>query len=97
MKRKGCLLLLLALVGPGCLSSGSHVAKEAKQAAPAQMAFAPPPPPSPPSVTPDQVTEANTAVIVQAMTREMDYDATVRRPAAPAPMAMPMITNTVSP
>ena len=97
MNRKGCLLLLLALVGPGCLSSGSHVTKEAKQAPPVQMTFAPPPPPPPPSVTADQVTEANTADIVQAMTREMDYDATVRQPAPPAPMSMPTITSTVSP
>jgi len=97
MNRKGCLLLLLVLVGSGCLSSGSHVAKEAKQAAPVQMTFAPPPPPPPPSVTADQVTEANTTDIVQAMTREMDYDATVRQPAAPTPMAMPTITSTVSP
>jgi hypothetical protein len=96
MKRKGCLLLLLALVGPGCLSSGSHVAKEAKQAAPVQMTFAPPPPP-PPSVTADQVREDNTADIVQALAREMDYDATVRRPAPPAPLELPTITNTVSP
>jgi hypothetical protein len=97
MKRTGCLLLLLALVGPGCLSSGSHVAKEAKQAQPVQMTFAPPPPPAPPSVTADQVTEANTGDIVQALTREMDYDATVRRPAPQAPLAMPTITSTVSP
>jgi len=96
MIRKGCLLLMLTLVGPGCLSSGAHVAKEAKQAAPVQMTFAPPPPP-PPSVTADQVTEANTTDIVQAMTREMDYDATARQPAPPAPMAMPTITSTVSP
>jgi hypothetical protein len=97
MMRKGCLLLLLALVGPGCLSSGTHVAKEAKQAPPVQMTFAPPPPPPPPSVTADQVTEANTTDIVQAMTREMDYDATVRRPAPPAPMAMQMVGTTVNP
>jgi hypothetical protein len=97
MKRKGYLLLLLALVGPGCLSSGSHVAKEAKQAVPAQMTFAPPPPPAPPSVTPDQVTEANAPEIVNALNREMDYDATARRSAPPAPMTMPTITSTVSP
>ncbi len=97
MMRKGCLLLLLALVGPGCLSSGSHVAKEAQQAPPVQMTFAPPPPPPPPSVTADQVTEANTADIVQAMTREMDYDATIRQPALPAPMAMQMVGTTVNP
>lgn len=96
MMRKGCVLLMLALVGPGCLSSGTHVAKEAKQAQPVQMTFAPPPPP-PPTVTPDQVTETNTADIVQAMAREMDYDATVRRPAPPAPMSMPNTANTVSP
>jgi hypothetical protein len=94
MMRKGCLLLMLALVGPGCLSSGSHVAKEAQQAAPVQMTFAPPPP-SPPAVTPDQVTESNTADIVQAMTREMDHDAaTMHRP---TPTPMPMMANTANP
>lgn len=97
MMRKGCVLLLLALVGPGCLSSGTHVAKASRQAQPVQMTFAPPPPPPPPSVTADQVNETNTADIVQAMTREMDYDATMRQRAAPMPMTMPQTANTVSP
>ena len=91
MMRNGCVLLMLALVGPGCLSSGSHVAKEKQQAPPVQMTFAPPPP----AVTADQVTESNAADIVQAMTRELDYDATIRRPAAPTPM--PMAANTMNP
>jgi hypothetical protein len=99
MKRKACLLLTLALVGPGCLSSGSKVAKESKQQPPVQMTFTPPPPPpAPPAVTVDQVTESNAADIVQAMRREMDYDATVRPPAAaPTRMVMPNTANTVSP
>lgn len=96
MMRKECLLLLVALVGPGCLSSGSHVTKEAKQATPVQMTFAPPAPSAPPAVTPDQVTEANTTDVVQALSREMDYDATARQPAAPA-MAMPMRATTANP
>jgi|GEM_PF-5837375 hypothetical protein len=83
MMRKGCLLLMLALVGPGCLSSGSQVAKEKQQAPPVQMIPAPPPPPPPPpAVTADQVNESNVTDVIQAMTREMDYDATIRQPAA---------------
>lgn len=93
MMRKACLLLTLALVGPGCLSSGSHVAKESKQQPPVQMTFAPPAPPPPPAVTADQVSESNTADIVQAMTRELDYDA--HPPAAPAPR--PMMASTMNP
>ena len=95
MTRKGCLLLTLALVGPGCLSSGSHVAKESKQQPPVQMTFAPPAPPPPPVVTADQVNESNAGDVVQAMTRELDYDATIRQPAAAAPM--PMRANTMNP
>lgn len=96
--RKGCLLLLAALIGPGCLSSGTHVAKESQKAAPVQMTIAPPPPPPPPpSVTPDQVTESSAPDIVQALGREMDYDATMRQRPAPPPVQMPetmMMANT---
>ncbi len=76
MRRKGCLLLALALAGPGCLSSGAHVAEEVRKTPPVQMAEAPPPPPI---VTPDQVTEANAVEMAQALAREMDY---YERPAA---------------
>jgi hypothetical protein len=94
MMRKGCLLLMLALVGPGCLSSGSHVAKESKQAQPVQMTIAPPPPPpAPPSVTADQVNESNVSDVIQAMSREMDYDATIRQPAAPPAPTMEHAMN----
>lgn len=90
MTRKGCVLLMLALVGPGCLSSGTHVAKDSRKAAPAQMVIAPPPPPpAPPPVTADQVTDANASDAAQALGREIDYDATIRPPAAPAPAPMP--------
>lgn len=100
MKRKGCLLLTLALFGSGCLSSGTHVAKESRKAAPVQMAIAPPPPPpAPPPVTPDQVTESNTPDVVQAMSREMDYDVNIRQ-TAPMPAmapAMATVTNPMKP
>lgn len=81
MVRRGCLLLLLALTGPGCLSSGSHVEAESRQAPPVQMVNVPPPPPA---VTADQVTEANAAEKVQALARELEYDENPPRPPAPA-------------
>lgn len=97
MKRKGCLLLILALLGSGCLSSGSHVAKESRKAAPVQMVIAPPPPPpAPPPVTPDQVTESNTPDVVQAMAREMDYDVTIRQ-TTPMPAMTPAMVNVTNP
>ena len=98
MTRTGYVLLMLALIGPGCLSSGTHVAKESRKAAPVQMTIAPPPPPpAPPSVTPDQVTESNAPDSAQALAREMDYDANMlQRPAPPAPQAM-MIANPMKP
>jgi hypothetical protein len=96
MTRTGYVLLMLALIGPGCLSSGTHVAKDSRKAAPVQMTIAPPPPP-PPSVTPDQVTESNAPDSAQALSREMDYDAhMLQRPAPPAPQAM-MMANTTKP
>jgi hypothetical protein len=80
MMRKGCILLVLALGGMGCISPGSHVENESRQSPPVRLTEAPPPPPA---VTADQVTEANTADIIQAMNREMDYDAN-SQPAAAA-------------
>ena len=97
--RKGCLLLMLALMGGlGCLSSGGHVAKESRQAPPVQTTIAPPPPPF---ITPDQVTESNAPDMVQALGREMDYDANIRQ-VAPAPAPMPATAtaaraNTINP
>lgn len=78
MIRKGCLLLALALSGPGCLNSGTHVEKEARQTPPVRMPEAPPPP-----LTADQVTETNASESAQALARELDSEA-VSRPAAPA-------------
>jgi hypothetical protein len=73
MARTGCLLLVLALTGPGCLSSGTHVEAESRKTAPLHMTEAPP------AVTPDQVNEANAADQAQALAREMDYEAGIRR------------------
>ncbi|MGH7169410.1 MAG: hypothetical protein ACRELF_16515 [Gemmataceae bacterium] len=75
MMRKGCLLLVLALSGPGCLSSGTHVEAESRQMPPLRMAEAPP------AVTADQVNEANAASIPQALAREMDYESNGLSPA----------------
>lgn len=72
MMRKGCLFLLLALSGAGCLSPGSRVEVESRQTQPVRLTEAPPPPPPP--VTADQVNDGNTADIVQALNREMDYE-----------------------
>jgi hypothetical protein len=69
MIRKGYLLLGLVLCGPGCLSPGSHVETESRQAPQVRMTEAPPPP-----VTADQVSDANASEIVQALSREMDYE-----------------------
>jgi hypothetical protein len=93
MIRKGCLLLMLTLVGPGCLSSGAHVTKEAQQAPPVQMTTAPPSPPPPPAVTADQVNESNVPDVIQALTREMDYDATIRQSAVPPATTMEHAMN----
>lgn len=70
MIRKGCLLLVLAVTGPGCLSPGTHVEAESKKTPPVQMTEAPPP-----AITADQVTEVNAASIPQALAREMEYEA----------------------
>lgn len=70
MMRKACLLLVLAVSGAGCLSSGSHVETESRRMPPVRMADAPPPPP----VTADQVNENNVADVTQALSKEMDYD-----------------------
>jgi hypothetical protein len=65
-------LLVLALVGPGCLNPGAHVAEEARKTPPVQMTEAPPPPPV---ITPDQVNEANAVEAAQALSRELDQAA----------------------
>ena len=79
MTRTNCLLLVLALAGPGCLNPGAHVAEEARKTLPVQMTEAPPPPP--PVVTPDQVNEANAVEAAQALSHELDQAAN-ERPAA---------------
>ncbi len=86
MTRKGSLLLILALSGPGCLSPGSHVEKESRQAPPVRLTEAPSPPP--PAITADQVNEANATDSVQALSREMDDEIT--RQSAAAAMATTM-------
>ena len=73
MTRTGYLLLLLALTGPGCLNSGTHVEAESRKTPPVHMREA-----APPAVTPDQVNEANAADQAQALAREMDYEAGIR-------------------
>jgi hypothetical protein len=78
MMRKKCWLLVLALTGPGCLSSGTHGEAKSQQP-PVQIREAPPPP----AITADQVNEANAASIPQALGREMDYEAN-QLSAAPA-------------
>lgn len=85
MMRKGCLLLLI-LSGPGCLSPGSRVEVESRQSPPVRIAPAPPPPAA--IVTADQVNENNAGDVVQALNREMDYDANNQR--TPPPMATTM-------
>jgi hypothetical protein len=81
------LLLALALSGPGCLSSGTHVEKEARQTPPVRMPEAPPPP-----VTADQVTETNAFDSAQALAREMDSESNSR----PAALAQTEV-NTLKP
>lgn len=80
MMRKAWPLLLWAAAGVGCLSSGTRVEKEARQLPPVRMAEAPPPPPS---VSPEQVNEGNANEVVQAMTKEMEFDAAARPTMAP--------------
>lgn len=84
MKRIACLLLGVAVAATGCLG--------------VQNLDAPPPlpapaPPPPPPVMPGQVTEANTAEVVQALSDELDRAAA--EPAAttgvpPAPPGPPI-------
>jgi hypothetical protein len=95
MMRKGCLLLTLVLIGPGCLSSGTHVAKESRQAPPVQMTTAlPSRTPPPPPVTADQITEANASEKAQELARELDYEVNNQR-TAPAPR--PIREQTMNP
>ena len=71
MMRKGCLLLILALAGPGCMTPTPKLEDEAKKMPPVQPVEAPPPPPA---VTPDEVTESNAAEKAQALARELDQE-----------------------
>lgn len=97
MMRKGCFLLLLILSGPGCLSPGSHVEAESRRSPQVRMALAPAPPmtpapaPVPQIVTADQVYETNAPEIVQALSKEMDYETNSGRmpPAMATTMANP--------
>jgi hypothetical protein len=76
MTRKGWVLLMLALGGPGCLTQTAHLEEEAKKMPPVQTVEAPPPRPV---VTPDEVTESNAAEKAQALARELDQE----QPSAP--------------
>jgi len=87
MMRTGCLLLVLALSGPGCLSSGTHAEAESRKTPPVRMTEA-----LPPAVTPDQVNEANAADKAQALAHELDYEAGIR----PAPPAMATTAGNLS-
>lgn len=89
MKWKGCLLLVMVLSGPGCVSPGTHAEDPSRRPPPVRMVEAPPPPPS---VTADQVNESNAAEMAQALAREMDYDAKAR-PAAPTMAPAMTATN----
>jgi len=93
MMWKGCLVLVLTLLGSGCVSPGSKVETEARKTPPVQMKEAPPitQPTAPPTVTAEQVTDNNAAQIVQALNRELDYDANPRP--APMPVASPNMTK----
>lgn len=73
MMRKGCLLLMLALTGPGCMTPTPKLEDEAKKMPPVQTVEMPPPPPSP-VVTPDEVTESNAVEKARALANEMDRD-----------------------
>jgi hypothetical protein len=71
MIRKECLLLALALAGPGCISPMTPPVQEQRKEAPIQAAGTPPPP----IVSPDEVTEANASEKAQALARELDFAA----------------------
>ncbi len=93
MMRKGSLLVVLTLLGSGCVSPGSKVETEARKTPPVQMTAAQPiaQPSAPPTVTAEQVTDNNAAQIVQALNRELEYDANSRP--APMPVASPNMTK----
>jgi hypothetical protein len=80
MKRTGCLLLALALAGPGCLHLPS-THEEAVRKPPVEREVEPPPPPA---VLPDQVTESNAADITRALQAEIER-AAAERPTVTAP------------
>jgi len=78
MKITGCLMLAVLIASAGCMDGhglvpGQHQAKNA----PAAIA---PALPSRPPVTEDQVTEANAAVAVQALTDELNREASAPPP-----------------
>jgi hypothetical protein len=87
--RKGCFLLMLALSGPGCLSSGTHVESEARQTTPPRMVEPPPPP-----ISADQVTESNAADSAQALARELDSES---HTGSAAPAMASTTANTIKP
>jgi hypothetical protein len=89
MTRKGIVLLMLAVSGPGCLSPGSKVETEARQTPPVRMAEAPPPP----AVTVDQITDANGPQKAMELARELDFEDNARFGGP----AMSMNGNTMSP
>ncbi len=88
MTRKGCLLLALALLGPGCVNPMTHVVEEDRKMAPVQI---PPAPPPPPIVTPDEVTPANAVEKARELQQELDFAAN-ERPAA-LPVTAPATTT----
>jgi hypothetical protein len=86
MMRKGCLVLVLALMGPGCVSPGTKVEEEARKTPAVRVTETAPP--APPTVTADQVTDGNAAAMAAALARELDYDANQRSAAGPAKETM---------
>ena len=81
MKITGCLMLAVLIASAGCMDGhglvpGQHQAKNAPAAAA-------PASPSRPVVTEDQVTEANAAAAVQALTDELNHETSGTPAAAP--------------